>query len=53
MLFFLRLSDDGTGLHAGYVTGTPVSHGCIRLPPFFAEELFDRVPVGTPVAIVP
>lgn len=53
MLFYLRLSDDGTGMHAGYVTGTPVSHGCIRLPPFFAEDLFNQTPEGTPVKIVP
>jgi lipoprotein-anchoring transpeptidase ErfK/SrfK len=53
MFFFLRLSDNGTGMHAGYVTGTPVSHGCIRLPPFFAEDLYAQTPMGTPVKIMP
>jgi len=53
MLWFLRLSDDGTGLHAGYVTGTPASHGCIRLPPPFAEDLFALAQVGTKVEIKP
>ena len=51
MSFFLRLTDDGVGLHAGFVTGTRVSHGCIRLPPTFAENLFQVVSVGTPVTI--
>lgn len=53
MSFFLRLTDDGVGLHAGYVTGTRVSHGCIRMPPSFAEDLFQVVPLGTPVTIAP
>ncbi|HEY8965211.1 MAG TPA: L,D-transpeptidase family protein [Candidatus Methylacidiphilales bacterium] len=51
MLWFLRLTDTGTGLHAGYVTGTPVSHGCIRMPPPFAEDLFSLAQVGTTVEV--
>jgi len=53
MPFFLRLTDDGVGLHAGYVTGYRVSHGCIRMPAPFAEDLFSVVNVGTPVTISP
>ena len=53
MPFFLRLTDDGVGLHAGYVTGYRVSHGCIRMPAPFAEDLFSVVNVGTPVTITP
>ncbi|HEY8965212.1 MAG TPA: L,D-transpeptidase family protein [Candidatus Methylacidiphilales bacterium] len=53
MLWFLRITDTGTGLHAGYVTGTPVSHGCIRLPPTFAEDLFSLAQVGTKVEVKP
>jgi lipoprotein-anchoring transpeptidase ErfK/SrfK len=53
MPWYLRLTDAGLGLHAGFVTGYPVSHGCIRLPPTFAQDLFPLVPVGTPVKIVP
>lgn len=53
MPFYLRLTEDGVGLHAGYVTGTRVSHGCIRLPAPFAEDLFSRIPLGTPVTIAP
>lgn len=31
------------------VLGTPGSHGCIRMRNADVVELFDRVPVGTPV----
>jgi len=32
--------------------GRPASHGCIRLHPRDARQLFDRVPVGTPVIVL-
>ena len=32
MPFFMRLTDGGVGLHAGFIPGYPASHGCIRLP---------------------
>jgi len=51
MPYFLRLSCGDFGLHAGYVPGYPASHGCIRLPPEKAKELFAAVPVGTLVEI--
>lgn len=51
MPWFLRLTGDGVGLHAGFVTGTPLSHGCIRLPLLFAQELYPLVAVGTPVVV--
>ena len=53
MPYYLRIRDDGVGLHAGYLPGYPASHGCIRLPPAFAELLFSNVSVGTPVDVVP
>jgi len=33
--------------------GVPRSHGCIRMRNRDVLELFDRVPVGTPVIISP
>ncbi|MFZ1575224.1 MAG: L,D-transpeptidase family protein [Chromatiaceae bacterium] len=53
MPYFLRLTGDGVGLHAGRIPrpGHPASHGCIRLPEQFAQRLFTQVPVGTPVTI--
>ncbi len=40
MPFMQRLTWDGIALHAGRVPGYPASHGCIRLPEAFAEELY-------------
>jgi lipoprotein-anchoring transpeptidase ErfK/SrfK len=53
MPYYLRIREDGVGLHAGYLPGYPASHGCIRLPHAFAELLFSNVSVGTPVDVVP
>jgi lipoprotein-anchoring transpeptidase ErfK/SrfK len=52
MPHYLRLCYNGIGLHAGYLPGYAASHGCIRLPPSFAEELFAVVPMKTPVEII-
>lgn len=50
---YLRLTFTGIGMHAGYLPGYTASHGCIRMPPSFAEDLFPVVPIGTPVEIIP
>lgn len=52
MPYYLRIRDDGVGLHAGYLPGYPASHGCIRMPHAFAELLFSNISVGTPVDVV-
>jgi lipoprotein-anchoring transpeptidase ErfK/SrfK len=52
MPYYMRLRDDGVGLHAGYLPGYPASHGCIRLPHAFAELLFSNISIGTPVDVV-
>ena len=52
MPWFMRLNCSAVGLHAGYVTGHPASHGCIRLPPEKAKEWFKIVGVGDEVRIV-
>ena len=46
-----RLTWDGIALHAGKLPGYPASHGCVRLPPAFAEKLYGITQVGTPVII--
>jgi lipoprotein-anchoring transpeptidase ErfK/SrfK len=51
MPFFMRLTDGGVGLHAGFIPGYPASHGCVRLPMGMARELFQHVEPGTPVEI--
>jgi hypothetical protein len=40
MPFMQRLTWDGVALHAGHVPGRPASHGCVRLPPEFAQKLY-------------
>ena len=54
MPFFMRLTHDGVGLHAGPIPrpGQPASHGCIRMPRKLAPVLFNHVTPGTQVAIV-
>ena len=51
MPFFLRLSCSPVGLHAGVIPDYPASHGCVRLPPGVAKELYAMVPRGTIVEI--
>lgn len=54
MPYFMRLTGDGIGLHAGPIPrpGHPASHGCIRLPSTLAPVLFKHVSHGTQVTIV-
>lgn len=51
MPFMQRLTWDGIALHAGHNPGVPASHGCVRLPPAFANALFAMTSVGDAVAI--
>ena len=53
MPFMQRLTMSGVALHSGMVTGRPASHGCIRLPHSFAQQLFKITKLGTRVTIVP
>jgi lipoprotein-anchoring transpeptidase ErfK/SrfK len=51
MLWFLRLTDGGVGMHIGILPGYPASHGCIRQSSDGAKLFYDHVKVGTPVAV--
>jgi hypothetical protein len=51
MPYFMRLTNDGVGLHAGYLPGYNASHGCIRLPNGFVERLYAEVRIGTLVQV--
>ncbi|MAK61007.1 MAG: L,D-transpeptidase [Ponticaulis sp.] len=46
-----RLTWGGIAIHAGHLPGYPASHGCIRLPRAFSDELFRITHLGTPVII--
>jgi lipoprotein-anchoring transpeptidase ErfK/SrfK len=54
MPYFMRLTNDGIGMHAGPIPkpGRPASHGCIRMPYEMAPILYRHVALGTPVSIV-
>jgi lipoprotein-anchoring transpeptidase ErfK/SrfK len=51
MKWFMRLTNQGVGMHVGILPGYPASHGCIRMPEEMAKMFFDRVKLGTPVVI--
>jgi len=52
MPFMQRLTWSGIALHAGALPGYPASHGCIRMPYEFAEQLFDLSKIGMRVVVV-
>ncbi|HEY2533169.1 MAG TPA: L,D-transpeptidase [Xanthobacteraceae bacterium] len=49
----LRITWSGIALHGGPLPGHAASHGCVRMPYGFAENLFDEVGIGTRVIIAP
>lgn len=51
MPYMLRLTNGGIAIHQGYVPNYPASHGCIRVPKQFAQELFYWTPIGTIVYV--
>lgn len=51
MLYFMRLTDRGVGLHVGILPGYPASHGCIRLPEEMAKVIYDTTPLNAPVIV--
>src|SRR5258705_476777 len=40
-------------LHGGALPGYPASHGCVRMPFDFAEQLFDMTRMGLRVIVAP
>ena len=52
MPFMQRITWSGIALHAGALPGYPASHGCIRMPMEFAEQLFDMTKLGLRVVVV-
>ena len=55
MPHWMRLTSYGVGMHAGYIPhpGSTASHGCIRLPAYIAEKLYENAVLGTSVSIIP
>jgi lipoprotein-anchoring transpeptidase ErfK/SrfK len=52
MFYFMRLTNEGVGMHIGILPGYPASHGCIRMPAEIAPQIYARVKLGTPVQVV-
>lgn len=53
MPYFMRLTNSGIGLHVGDVYRVPASHGCIRVTRDACIALFQALPSGTEVSIMP
>ncbi|HEY2711975.1 MAG TPA: L,D-transpeptidase family protein [Chthoniobacterales bacterium] len=51
MTWFMRLTEEGVGMHVGILPGYAASHGCIRMPSAAAEMFYNHVKVGTPVVV--
>ncbi|HET7886415.1 MAG TPA: L,D-transpeptidase [Bradyrhizobium sp.] len=48
-----RITWNGLALHGGPLPGYAASHGCVRMPYDFAENLFDRTRIGMRVIVAP
>ncbi len=48
-----RITWSGIALHGGVLPGRPASHGCVRLPFEFAENLFGETMMGMRVIVAP
>ena len=53
MLWFMRLTGEGVGMHVGILPGYAASHGCVRMPSDIAPLFYDKVRLGTPVTVRP
>ena len=48
-----RITWNGLALHGGPLPGYAASHGCVRMPFDFAENLFERTRIGMRVIVSP
>ena len=48
-----RITWNGVALHGGPLPGYAASHGCVRMPYGFAENLFDKTRIGMRIIISP
>jgi lipoprotein-anchoring transpeptidase ErfK/SrfK len=52
MHYFMRLTNDGVGMHQGFLPGYPASHGCIRMDRNVVPKFYENARVGMPVKVV-
>jgi hypothetical protein len=50
---FMRITNGGVGMHAGFLPGFAASHGCLRMPEWMSKKFFENVSLGTPVLVLP
>lgn len=53
MLYWMRLTNDGIGMHKGNVNSRYASHGCIRSHYSAVPIIFDKTRIGTSVSVQP
>jgi lipoprotein-anchoring transpeptidase ErfK/SrfK len=53
MPYMQRITWSGVALHAGVLPGYPASHGCIRLPSGFAQQLWGMTRLGARIVVAP
>ena len=53
MLYWMRLTNDGIGMHKGNVNSRFASHGCIRSHYAAVPIVFEKTRVGTSVSVQP
>lgn len=51
MPYMQRITWSGIALHAGELPGYPASHGCVRMPYGFAEQIFPQTRLGLRVVV--
>jgi len=51
MPFMQRITWSGIALHEGQLPGYPASHGCVRMPGTFAEQIFPLTKIGMRVIV--
>ena len=51
MPFMQRITWSGLALHGGVLPGYPASHGCVRMPNDFAEQIFPLTKIGMRVIV--
>lgn len=52
MPYMERITWTGISLHGGVLPGYPASHGCVRMPERFAEQLYQITKLGMRVIVV-
>lgn len=53
MFYWMRLTNDGIGMHQGVVGARYASHGCIRCYSSAVSVVYSKVKIGTPVKVIP